>query len=153
VSPEFIFGWIGVLSFFVGTGVSIYAICDVRKEIKKLIRLERNRVYASVLNDIAWVFLAPTERAQSKEISRSLEEFHLLAKALEPKTTPEIAIRFVNHEAVVRADKLVKGGYAIWSPGWDMEKVKAELHRWQTVKNEVALTSIFGKERKDKSLF
>ncbi len=153
MTTELLLGWIGLLAALIAVGVSIYAILDVRREVKKLIRIERNRAYARILNDMAWLFITPTERAHSKEIAKGLEEFSMFAKILNPERTPDISTNTVNNEALAMADRLVTNGYARWNDGWDIEKVKVELQSWQTAKNEVRLANILGKEQKAKSLF
>src|SRR5260370_38591404 len=153
MTTELLLGWIGLLAALIAVGVSIYAILDVIREVKKLIRIERNRAYARILNDMAWLFITPTERAHSKEIAKGLEEFSMFAKILNPERTPDISTNTVNNEALAMADRLVTNGYARWNDGWDIEKVKVELQSWQTAKNEVRLANILGKEQKAKSLF
>ena len=98
----------------VALGISIYAILDVRKEVKKLIAIERNRAYSRILNDMAWLFINATERAHSKEIAKGLEEFSMLAKVLNPERTPDISTHTVNNEALAMADRLVKNGYRLY---------------------------------------
>jgi len=101
----------------------VYAIRDVREQVKRLINLERKRVFTRTRNDMVWLFVDPTELAHSAEIAKGLEEFAVISATLDPKQTAEFTGNVVNNEALVFADKLVDGGYAIWKPGWDMEKL------------------------------
>src|SRR5260370_26396974 len=77
---ELLLGWIGLLAALIAVGVSIYAILDVRREVKKLIRIERNRAYARILNDMAWLFITPTERPPSYEIAQGLAELSMFSE-------------------------------------------------------------------------
>jgi hypothetical protein len=36
----------------------------------------------------------------------------------------------------------VKNGFAVWKPGWDVNKLQQELDKWQEAINKNLLTSI-----------
>jgi len=121
---------IGIVGIVITTIVAVYAICDVREQVKGLVNLERNRVFTRTRNDMVWLFVNPTELAQSAEIAKGLEEFNLISATLDPKQTAELTNNVVNNEALAYAEKLVNGGYATWKPGWDMDKLKQTINDW-----------------------
>lgn len=84
---------------------------------------------------MVWLFVDPTELAHSVDIAKGLEEFNLITVAIDPKQTADITNNVVNNEALVYAEKLVKGGYATWKPGWNMEKVKQAVDEWKQPPN------------------
>jgi CRISPR/Cas system-associated protein Cas10 (large subunit of type III CRISPR-Cas system) len=126
---------IGIAGIVITTVVAVYAIRDVRKQVRYLISVERQRLFARVRNDMVWLFVDPTELAHSVDIAKGLEEFNLITVAIDPKQTADITNNVVNNEALVYAEKLVKGGYATWKPGWNMEKVKQTVDEWKQPPN------------------
>src|SRR5271170_7005021 len=139
---------VGLLISLVAIGLAVYAIYDVRTQVKELISLERKRVFTKTRNDMVWLFIDPTERAHTPEIAKGLEEFAILSMALDPKQTPDLTNHAVNNDALMFADKLVRNGYATWKPGWNIDEVKKTLHNWQTAINDNRITNILGKEQK-----
>jgi sensor domain CHASE-containing protein len=152
MSTELILTSFGLLVAIAAIVVSVWAILDVRAQVKELIRLERKRVFTKVRNDMVWLFINPTERAHTPEIAKGLEEFAVLSQALDPKQTADLTNHAMNNEALTFAEKLVKNGYATWKDGWNMEELKKTLHNWQTAINDVRMTNILGEEQKRKSL-
>jgi hypothetical protein len=122
---------IGIVGIVITTVIAVYAIRDVRKQVRDLISVERQRLFARVRNDMVWLFVDPTELAHSVDIAKGLEEFNLITVALDPKQTAELTNNVVNNEALVFAEKLVDGGFATWKPGWNMEKLKQTIHEWK----------------------
>jgi hypothetical protein len=153
VSTELILVWAALLVALIGLGVSVWAVLDVRKQVKEMIRLERKRVFTRTRNDMVWLFIDPTERSHTPDIAKGLEEFSVLSAALDPEQTPELTNHAMNNEALMFAEKLVNGGYARWKPGWDKEKLKQALHDWRTAIIANRMANILGKERREKSLF
>jgi hypothetical protein len=101
---------------------------------------------------MVWLFVDPTPLAHSPEIAKGLEEFAVVSQALNPTYTPELAIHAMNNESLAFAEKLVKGGFAVWKPGWDMEKLRQTLHDWQTAINASRMEKILGKEQQERKL-
>ncbi len=122
---------IGIAGTVITTIIAVYAICDVRKQVKGLISLERKRVFTRIRNQMVWLFIDPTELAHTEEIAKGLEEFYLISATLDPKQTVEFTSNVVNNEALVFAEKSVSEGYATWKPGWDMEKLKQTVRDWK----------------------
>jgi len=143
---------VGIVGIVITTIIAVYAILDVREQVKVLINLERKRVFTRIRNDMVWLFVDPTERAHSAETAKGLEEFALISAALDPKQTAELTNNAVNNEALMFAEKLVNAGYATWKPGYDMEKVRRTIHDWRTAINANRMTNILGEEEKRKAL-
>jgi len=140
--------WVDVASNVVMLSVAIYAIRDTRKQALKTIFLERNRSYARVRNDMAWLFIDPTDVAQSSEIAKGLEEFCITAQAAEPKWTIEDLKGAVENEALHFADTLVKSGYGTWKVGLDLTGAEQRLLNWQTDKNRERIQNLLNKKEK-----
>jgi hypothetical protein len=138
---------IGILGILITTAVAVYAILDVRKQVKGLLVVERNLAYAKILNDMSWLFVDPTERAHSAEIAKGLQEFCLLAQVITPKRAMAVHKETVEKEALSVAKDLVENGAARWKSDLDVEKVKEELYKWQTEKNDVRIHRIFGDKK------
>lgn len=142
MSTELILAWIGIFIALVGVGLSAWAAWDARKQVKRMICLERKRVSTHVRNDMVWLFVDATPLSHSPEIAKGLEEFALLSRELNPAHTPELTTNAVNQESLKFADKLVNNGFAVWKPDWDINKLKQELDKWQEAINKNLLTSI-----------
>jgi hypothetical protein len=136
----------------VGIAISVLAVLDVREQVKRLIKLERKRVYTHIRNDLVWQFVNATALTQTPEIAKGLEEFTAVSWELCPDQTPEQIIQDVHQDCLKFANKLVKNGFADWKPDWDMDKVQQELDNWQQAVNKNLLTSIDPKLTKN-SLF
>jgi hypothetical protein len=143
---------IGIVGVVITTIIAVYAMRDVREQVKGLINLERKRVFTRIRNDMVWLFVDPTELAYSAERAKGLEEFALISATLDPKQTADLTNQAVNNEALMFAEKLVNGGYATWKPGWDMEKLRHTIHDWQTAINANRMTNILGEEQRRKTL-
>jgi hypothetical protein len=135
---------ISLIVSIVALVVSVGAVFDVRKRVKKLITLEYHRSYAKVLNDMAWTLLEPTGEGYSAEIEKSLEDFSLLSRTLEPGRNEETPRLTVEREALVMANKRVQVGVAKWKPGLDRERLEKARHEWQNQKNKVRLLTMLG---------
>jgi len=142
VSTELILAWVAILISVVGVWVSVWAALDARKQVKRMIGLERKRVFTHVRNDMVWQFVDATPKSHTPEIAKGLEEFSLLSLELNRSHTPDLTTNAVNQESLKFADRLVKNGYAVWKSGWDMTKLQQELDKWQEANNKNLLTSI-----------
>ncbi len=138
---------IGIAGIVITTAIAIYAILDVRKQVKGLLIVQRGAAYAKIINDMAWLFVDPTEKAHSAEIAKGLEEFCLLAQVVTPEPGVNVHKEIVEREALSLAKELVENGAATWKSELDQDKVKKELHGWQTEKNAARISKIFGKKR------
>ena len=133
---------VGVVISILGVGISVCAVLDVRDQVKRLIKLERKRVFIRVRSDMVWQFVNATPQSHTSEIAKGLEEFSVLSKELDRSQTSEHTTDAVNKESLRYADNLVKGNYATWKPDWNMKKVQEELDKWQAANNKNLLTSI-----------
>jgi len=152
MSSELIVGWVALVIAGIGVGISVWALLDVRAQVKELISVERQRVFTKVRNDMVWLFIDPTERSHTPEIAKGLEDFALLSRVLDPAATPELTNHAVNNLALLFADQLVTAGFATWKSGWDHDKLKHAMQAWQTAVNANRIENIFGKEKHHKSL-
>lgn len=92
----------GLLVVLLGLAVAFYAIRDVRKLVREQVALERNRLYARLVDALAWRFVDPTaemEREQSVTL-RDLHEFSFLVRFLDPSVKLDEAQEFANYEAL-----------------------------------------------------
>jgi hypothetical protein len=134
--------WAALVVGLAGVAISVLAVLDVRERVKRLIELERKRVYTRVRNDLVWQFVNATARSHTPEIAKGLEEFTAVSRNLYPEQTPEQITQAVHQDCLKFANKLVENGFAVWKPEWDMDKVKKELDTWQQAINKDILASI-----------
>lgn len=139
---------VDVVSNIVMLAVAIYAIRDTRKQARKMIFLDRNRSYAKVRNDMAWLYIDPTDTAQASEIAKELEEFCITAQEAEPKWAIEDLKSAVEKESLHFADTLVKSGYATWKADLDVGEVEQQLHSWATDKNRERIRNLFSRKER-----
>src|SRR4029077_18316827 len=91
---------IGIVGIVITTAIAIYAILDVRKQVKGLLIVQRGVAYAKIINDMALLFVDPTEKAHSAEIAKGLEEFCLLAQVITPERGVNVHKETVEREAL-----------------------------------------------------
>src|SRR5258708_5907410 len=138
---------VAILGIVITTSIAIYAINDVRKEVKKTVKVARDLAYLRISNDIVWEFIDPTESTCTPEIAKGLHEFGFLAQALNPEWNPEDVKTAVEKEALEFADELVKSGRAKWKKDFDLDKVREAIGRWQAEKNIERVKKIMGETR------
>jgi hypothetical protein len=129
--------FLGAAGIVATAGFGIWAINDAREQVRGFIRTERNVAWSRILNELVWLFVDPTDRSHSKEVATGLGVFALLAQELNPEQTPESLKEAAENEALQLAEQLVTGGYAVWKPGLDPEKVLQKLKEWETEKAKV----------------
>jgi len=125
--------------------VATYGILDVRKQVRFLVTLERDRAYAKVLYGLVWRVVDPTEDTRRFLSSADMQEFATIVEALDPKWSFDSVLKYANNEILLLAKDLVDHGIAIWKPGIDENSVLEILIRWQNEKNASSLKRIFGK--------
>jgi hypothetical protein len=134
MSTEAIVSIFGILATAV---FSIIAINDARRQVRQLISVARGLAWKKVVTDLAWLFIDPTEKAYTTEITKGLEEFSVLSRALDPQKNPEDLKAAAEHQALELADELVRGGGATWKDNLDVKKAKQVIDDWKAVKNGV----------------
>jgi hypothetical protein len=135
--------WVDIVSNLIMLAVAIYAIRDTRKQSRKMIFLERNQCYAKVRNDMAWLYIDPTQHAQTPELAKALEEFCNMAQEAEPgKWTVEDLKVVVENQSLHFAATLVKGGYATWKAGLSLDLVNQKLRDWESDKNRERIKNL-----------
>ena len=120
-------------------------IKDVREQVKFLVTLERNRLFAKVLHTRVWRVVEPISDVERFQSPSDLHEFTMLACALDPKQTFESAQDYANKETLVLAQDMVGRGLAKWRGNIDENRVGEILKEWQNDKNAAALKKIFGR--------
>jgi len=141
---------VGVIGLLVGGAalwVAVHGIRDVRKLMRELVTIERNRAYTEILHRLVWEFVDPTDKALSKEIAQKMQEFTLLARAVDEDLTLDDAQELANKETLAYAQMLVDGGYGTWKADMDPERAQTLLQKWQADKNAVRVAKMFGKQR------
>jgi len=127
--------------------VAVYGIWDVREQVKSLVTLERNRVYARVTHKMSRRFLQRIgdDDDDGREASLSdMHEFTMLVRALDSKQTVESAQEFASKESLASAQEMVRRGLAKWRDDLDENNVNEVLREWQNDKNVAALRKILG---------
>jgi len=127
---------LGIAGIGVTAGFSIWAINDARQQVKRFIRTQRNLEWTRLQNEIVWLFVDPTDQSHTKEVATGLAVFALLAQELGPDKSPETLKEAAENEALVLAEKLVQGGYAVWKPQLDVQKACERLKEWRTEKDK-----------------
>jgi hypothetical protein len=139
---------VGLAGLVVGLAallVAVYGIRDVRKQVKFLVTLERNRVFAKAIHTMVWRVVEPTSDAERFQSSSDMHEFTMLARALDPKQTLDSAQDYANKETLALAKDMVGHGLAKWRDDIDENSVIELLKEWQNDKNAAALKKIFGR--------
>lgn len=135
-------GLAGLIAALIALGVAIFGIKDVRKLVRDLIKLERNRVWTRVLHGDALKFVEPlTETAARSD--GGMHEFIMLVRALEPELSLDDAQNYANHEVLCLAQEMVTRGMAKWRPNIDEDAVKSMIDSWQADKNTAILRNMF----------
>jgi tryptophan synthase beta subunit len=126
---------VGIVGVVATAGFSIYAINDARTQVRQLISVARGLAWEKVVTDLAWLFVEPTEKVYTREITKGLEEFSVLSRALDPQKKAEVLKDAAEHQALALADELVRGGGATWKSNLDVEKAKRVIEDWKAAKN------------------
>ncbi len=136
---------VGIAGIVITTVIAVYAINDVRREAKKIVKIGRDLAYLKIKNEIVWEFIDPTESAYTSEIAKGLHEFGFLSQVLNPEWTPDAVKAAVEKEALVFAEELVASGRATWKKDLDSEKVRKLISAWKAEKNVERVKKIMGK--------
>jgi hypothetical protein len=139
---------IGVAGLVVGIAAllfAIYGIRDVREQVRRLIRLERNLIWAKVLREEVWRLVDRTDEVRRAQSSSNVHEFAIIVRELNPKESLDSVQEYANHEIVGLAKEYVAHGLATWREDVDKDKVLEILKEWQNEKNAAKLQEIFGK--------
>lgn len=76
-------GLAGLIAGLIALGVAIYGVRDVRKQVKYLVTLERNRVYARVTHKMTRRFLQPIGDDDREASLSDMHEYTMLVRALD----------------------------------------------------------------------
>jgi hypothetical protein len=138
-------GLAGLIVGLIALGVAIYGIRDVREQVRYLVTLERNRLFAKVINAKALQMVERTSDAERFQSSSDMHEFTMLARAVDPKQTLDSTQDYANKESLALAQDMVSHGLAKWRDDIDENNVREILKEWQNNKNAAALRKIFGR--------
>src|SRR5271169_3107350 len=136
-------GLVGLIVGLIALVVAIYGIRDVREQVKFLVTLERNLVFARELHTKALQLVeldTDAHRFQSSE----MHGLSMLARALDSKQTLESVQEYTNKESLLLAQDMVRRGLAKWRDDIDENSVSEMLREWQNDKNKAVLRKIFG---------
>lgn len=134
MNTEAIWGIVGILAT---AAAGVWAINDARKEVKEQTTLQRNLAWLRIKTDLVFLLINPTEKAYDKEITKGLDEFVHLSRALEPNKNPKALKGAAENDAIEMAEKLVSDGYASWKTGLDAQRVRETLQEWKQQKDTV----------------
>jgi hypothetical protein len=137
--------WLGLAGLIAGLaalGVAVYGIQDVREQVRMLVTLERNRLFAKIIHTKVWDVVERTSEARFQS-SSDMHEFTMLARALESKQTLDSAQDYANKETLALAQDMVGQGIAKWRDDIDENSVSDIVKDWQNEKNAAALRKIF----------
>jgi hypothetical protein len=126
--------------------LAFIAIRDTRKQVVRMILLERDRAYSKILNDMAWLYIAPTQLAHTSDIAKGLHEFVRIQQDLTPELTEETLKSTVENESLALANDLVEKNYATWQIGLDLGKVNQKLSTWKSDQNRERIQNLLGKK-------
>jgi len=133
---------IGIVGIVIAAVFSVYAINDVRQQVRKLIEAQMHLAYGKLLSDLVWLFVDPRDKAHSREVAKGLQEFTALYRALDPQTELSDLKKAAEHEALQAADEMVTNGTATWKDGLDREEAQKILNEWKAQKNVVRVQKI-----------
>ena len=136
-------GLAGLIVALIALFAAFYGIRDVREQVKILVTLERNRMFAKVIHSMVWRVVERVGDAEHFQSSGEMHEFTMLARALDPKQTLESAQDYANKETLALAQDMVSHGIAKWRDHIDGESVIDAVKEWQNEKNAAALRKIF----------
>jgi len=139
-------GLAGVLVGFAAISISVYAILDVRKQVRNLLEIERERTAIGLMNDMAWaLYLDPVESTTyPPAVAKGMISFGLLAHALNPSHTPETLVSAMEKESLALADEIVQKGQASWKHDLSHDAIQRELDQWRADKNAIRIRNLLG---------
>jgi hypothetical protein len=137
-------GLAGLVVALVALLVAVYGIRDVREQVKFLVTLERNLVFARELH-IKALQLVELDSDSQRFRSSEMHELSMLARAVDSKQTLESVQEYTNKESLMLAQDMVKRGLAKWRDDIDEDRVRQVLREWQKDKNAAVLRKIFGR--------
>ncbi|MGB2676201.1 MAG: hypothetical protein WAN12_03865 [Candidatus Acidiferrum sp.] len=140
-------GIAGLVTALIALWMAVYGIRDVRKLVRGLVTMERNRAFTQILHLLVWEFVDRTDKALSAEIAQKMQEFTLLARAVDEDLTLEAAQEQANQETLTYAQMLVDNGYGTWKIDMDPARARALLERWQADKNAVRVAKMLGTQK------
>lgn len=137
----------GLVVALIALLVAVYGVRDVREQVRFLVTLERNSVYAKILHTRVWQYVERVGDAEHLQAASDMHDFTMLVRALDPKQTFESAQDYANKEILILARQMVSRGLAKWRDGIHENTVNEILRDWQNDKNAAALRKILGDSR------
>ena len=123
--------------------VTVYAILDVRDQVRVMVALQRNLLWAKLVREMVWRFVEPTEETREFGISNEMHEFTMLVRALEPKKTLDEVQAYANNEVLTHVKEMVARGLATWKPDMDENVILEMVRSWQNEKNTELIERMF----------
>ena len=139
-------GLAGLVAAIAALIVAVYGINDVRKQVRMLITLERNRAWVRLLHGLVWKrFVEPTEETANLVSAGEMHEFIMLVRTLDHTHSTDSAQEYANNEMLAYANEMVERGLAKWREDLDVNRLREALKAWQKEKNTAALYGMFGR--------
>ena len=135
--------WAALIVSVIALGAAAYGILDVREQVRILVTLERNRMFAKVIHTMVWRVVERVGDAKHFQSSGEMHEFTMLARVLDPKQTLESAQNYANKETLALAQDMVLHGIAKWRDNIDGGSVSDVVNEWQNEKNAATMRKIF----------
>src|SRR5277367_654549 len=88
----------GLIVAVIALLVAVYGIRDVREQVRLLVGLQRNLVWAKLLHSAVWRFVDPTPAAAGYQTMQDMHQFTMLVRLLEPKETLDSVQSMANNE-------------------------------------------------------
>jgi hypothetical protein len=139
-------GIAGLIVALIALLVAVYGIRDVREQVRLLVGLQRNLVWAKLLHTAVWRFVDPTADAPGYQTMQEMHQFTMLVRLLEPKETLDSAQTMAYNEMLSVAVDLVGNGIATWKPDMDENVIRQMAKDWQSEKNSKRVKSMLGKQ-------
>ena len=139
-------GVAGLIVALIALLAAVYGIRDVREQVRLLVGMQRNLVWAKLLHTAVWRFVDPTNDAAGYQTMQDMHQFTMLVRLLEPKETLDSVQATANNEILSLAVDFVSHGIATWKPDMDEDVIRQMAKEWQGEKNSKLLRSMFGKK-------
>lgn len=137
-----IVAWVSLAIGIVALLVTVYAILDVRNQVRRLVELHGNLLCAELVPEMVEPWVIPTK---TKLDSNRLQKFLMVQRFLHPEEyDAETGQRTVQRQGLWLANELVERGMAVWKPHIDLAKVRSELAECARETNIGRLKGLFG---------
>jgi hypothetical protein len=128
--------WIGVAGIVIGFAaifISVYAIIDVRRQMRGLTETQYHRARTHTRMEMAWaMYIDPDpigDDQHSLPVAKAMTELAWLTHQFDPTAEPKVIINAMFYGALNFADELVTAGKAKWKEGRDPEAIRKDMEK------------------------